>query len=183
MAIPKEKYVPRNPIARPPATSAQRAKETADIEARAQARAIKEVPPAKKPAKAESFPNISIMDRADMDRARQRLEDIIIYAEQLEAIGAAKKEASEELFQIIRKYPEAVKLGGVRWGQMAGYYGGYKSRRTLSKTKLLENEVTLDQIEASMVEGKQYADIRVKDLSKPPKPRGGGGEGEDEDDG
>jgi hypothetical protein len=113
--------------------------------------------------KYDSFPIVSEFEQADMDLAIELMTEDVLYKEQEDAVVAARRDIKKELAAISQKYDVA----GMRHGQLVTYYGGMKTKKTLSKTKLVENGVDLDVIEASYSESAPYPDVRVVNLSKP----------------
>lgn len=118
--------------------------------------------------RADELPLLSVMEQADMDRAKQLISDHLEYGEQAEAIKAAQDEGKKELVELICKYA----LPGVRMGEVAVYYGGIKSKRTFNKGAAALY-MTAEQIESCCLPGKPYTDLRITDLSKPRKRRTG----------
>lgn len=127
-----------------------------------------------KPLRADELPLISVMDRADMDRAQALMQDDCDYQEQIASINETRAAGKEELIALANKY----NLPGMRTGNLVVYYGGKKTKRTLSK-KLLAEFVDIDTIERCHTVSKPHEDIRIVDLSKPKKSKGDG-DGNDE---
>lgn len=112
----------------------------------------------------ESFP-MPDQFRGPDKRAAQLLIDYATYQESKAALEEQLREIKSALAAIADKYGAP----GIRHESLVMYYGGEKTRRTLSRTMLLENGVTPEQIEASYQDSKPYLDVRVVDLSKPKK--------------
>lgn len=129
-----------------------------------------------KPARYDSFPLVSEFSRDDMDLAIELMSDDLSYQEQEHEIHEARQVIKQQLADLIDRNTSK---GGCRWGQMAVYHRGMKTRRTLNAKLLVENGVPASVIEASKKESKPYLDLRVNDLSKPSK--GGSWDTESED--
>jgi hypothetical protein len=125
--------------------------------------------------KAESFPVISEFDRADMDRARELMEEELAYHEQEDAVKEARKAIKKELAVIARKYGAA----GMRWAQLVTYVKEKRSRRF--SIKLAAEVIDAETLAACYAMGEPYDDVRVVDLAAPKKPKTEGGSRYDPD--
>jgi hypothetical protein len=125
-------------------------------------------PPAKDiDTKAATFPSVSVLAKPLMQETIGLMEEDIEYQEQIKLINAERARVKERLVEICLSNKEMKSKGGVRFGTIAVYYGGDKSRKSLSKKLLIENGyVTPAQLEECYVDGKTYTDLKVKDLSK-----------------
>jgi len=110
---------------------------------------------------ADTFPLVSEFTRADMDYAIHLLSEEVSLAAQEKDVKEARTALKSELGALAAKYG----VPGMRWGQVACYYGGMKRRKNLDKKKLIEY-ITVEELEACYTLGKEYLDVRVRDLSK-----------------
>lgn len=122
-------------------------------------------PKPKSPAKADSFPLVSVLPRPQMEEVVRLMDEDLAYQEQEEAVKKARRDIKTALAAALRPHG----LAGVRYGQVVVYYNGSKTRRTLNKLRLLENGVSVDQINASYAESEPWEDVRIVDMSKPKK--------------
>src|SRR5689334_11894237 len=77
-----------------------------------------------KPRKADALPLISVMPRADMDRARELMQADVDYAEQVRAIAQIRDDIKNELATLAVRH----NLPGFRFATVCVYYGGMKKR-------------------------------------------------------
>lgn len=111
--------------------------------------------------KAESFPMISEFDRADMDRARELMEEEILYHEQEDAAKAVRAAIKKELAEIARKYSAP----GMRWAQLAVYVR--TKRKRFFNVKLAAEVIDAETLASCYDQGEPYTEVRVVDLSAP----------------
>ena len=115
--------------------------------------------PGDRVTKRNSFPNVSEFEHRDMKRAILLIEQDADLAESIAEAEGLRKTGKEELAELARKY--GLEGSGMRWGPYTVYYGGEQTKRTLNLALLIENGVSVDQIEASYKEGQPYLDMRV----------------------
>jgi len=119
------------------------------------------------PTKADAMPLVSVMERADMMRAIELMQDDVAYQEQQGAIAEARAAIKLEIVALAKKYS----LPGVRFGNICVYYNGLKDKRTLN-AKLVAVHLAVDVMADCYTFSKPYEDCKVVDLSKPRKQRG-----------
>jgi hypothetical protein len=156
MALPKTKYAT--------AQSAAPGKSTGKVSAaQADVATRKPLPHEKPTARADEFPLLSIMQKSDMNRARQLLEEEVELKEAEDLAATQRKAGRAELLLLADKY----KQDGFRHGTVAMYVYRGKTRRTLDARLLLENGVTTEQLDASYTESKPWDEVQVKQLQRP----------------
>jgi hypothetical protein len=99
-----------------------------------------------------SLPLISVLHKDDMKTARRLLQE-------LEGLVAARKdmgEREEDIKNLLADMQEQNSLPGLRDQGRCFCVETIPGRKTLDKSLLVENGVTVEQIEASMKEGKPY---------------------------
>lgn len=99
-----------------------------------------------------SLPLISVLAKAEMAKARRLLAE-------LEGLVAARKEMEEREEEIKASLEDLQTSSGVEGFRDQGrcfMAAEYPGRKTLDKSLLVENGVTVEQIENSMKEGKPY---------------------------
>lgn len=134
---------------------------------------VKRRPPEPKPERrADELPLVSVLPRSKMDLAIKLIQEDVAIQEAM-AGAAARRAAIKESLAAICKDEEQP---GLRYGQLAVYYNGEKTKWSLNRAMLLENGVTPEQLEESMKESKPFIDLTIRDLSKPR----GKGHGEEE---
>lgn len=98
------------------------------------------------------LPLVSVLAKPEMLRARKLLAE-------LEGLVAARKEMEEredEIKSLLANMQEDNKLPGLRDQGRCFCVESCPGRRMLDKSLLVENGVTVEQIEASMKEGKPF---------------------------
>lgn len=99
-----------------------------------------------------SLPLISALPKTEMTRARKLLQE-------LEGLIAARKEMEEregEVKDLLAAMQEDNNLPGLRDQGRCFCVESCPGRKSLDKGLLIENGVTVEQIEASMKEGKPF---------------------------
>ena len=116
----------------------------------------------KKGTKAYDLPIISTFNRADMDRAKDLLEEYTAIQPLLKQYEERKKEIANELAELAKKH----KVPGMRWGNWVMYFGGEIAKKTLDAALLLEHKVKQSVIDQCYKESNPYYDVRVFDLER-----------------
>lgn len=98
----------------------------------------------------------ALKDRATESRAKELLKEADQLYAKVELAECRLDEIKEDLIEICA----AFELGGIRHGRMGLYYGGKKTKRTLSKELLVEYGVAPEIIGASYEESKPFIDSR-----------------------
>lgn len=115
--------------------------------------------PGDRVSKRDLFPNVSEFERADMKRAILLMEQDADLADSIAEAESLRRQGKEELAELASKY--GLEGSGMRWGPYTVYVNGMRTRRTLDAALLVENGVTIEQLEASYKEGQPYMDMRV----------------------
>lgn len=118
--------------------------------------------------KADAFPMVSVLPKADMARVIEILQDDTEFAEQINAWQEARTGMRDELMEIYKR--NKIKAGGLRWGPYTAYIKT-TTRKSLSATLVKEAwvEAGMDaaDVDGFYVESKEFADIRIVDARKP----------------
>lgn len=125
-----------------------------------------------KPRRADEMPLVSTFERADMDAARQLIEDDIAYQEQESAIKATRAAIKSDLAVILDKY----KAPGTRFSDLVVYYNGMKSSNRFNGKKakqiMVEYGIPAIVIQECYALSAPSLDLKIVDLNKPKKARG-----------
>ena len=105
-----------------------------------------------------SLPLISALAKTEMTKARRLLQEL----EGLVAVKKEVEEREEEIKSLLATMQEDSGLDGFRDQGRCFMAVECPGRMTLDKSALVENGVTVEQIEASMKEGKPYVMRKFK---------------------
>lgn len=119
-----------------------------------------------KERRADTLPLVSELPQREMNAAIQLMQDYFMWSEQEEGIKREKAMILEKLGLLC----DVLDQGGLRWGQLVTYDDGEKTRKTLNKDLMLENNIPVETIKKCYKESKPFRRISVRDLSKPRKP-------------